>query len=109
MGAPANDRDQQAAARQAAVQARTVRADIKQQLKARTLSLAELFAALDGGSDDDLALANMRVIEVLQSMPGIGPTKAARLMGQFAIAANRRLQGLGSRQRAELLAFFEKR
>lgn len=109
MGPPEYDRAQHAAARQAAMQARTARADIKRQLKSRALSLAEVFDAAASDSAAGGALASMRVADVLQSMPGIGPTKAAHLMDQFAIASNRRLRGLGSRQRAQLLAFFERR
>jgi ribosomal protein S13 len=39
-------------------------------------------------------------------MPGIGKIKAKRMMETLGIAENRRLRGLGDRQREALLAEF---
>ena len=39
-------------------------------------------------------------------MPGTGKVKAKRIMEAHGIADNRRLRGLGERQRAALLAEF---
>ena len=85
-----------------AAEARRVRAEPKQMLKSGEVGLAEV---LERSRDAD-ALAKMRVQEVLEAMPAYGPVKARRLMEQLDIAPSRRLRGLGSRQRAALLATF---
>ena len=46
--------------------------------------------------------ANIRVEELLRSMPGIGRASAASIMTLCGIAPNRRVRGLGSRQRERL-------
>jgi ribosomal protein S13 len=45
----------------------------------------------------------MKVVSVLESLPGLGKVKARRLMETVGISESRRLQGLGAKQRAELL------
>ena len=85
-----------------AAEARRVRAELKQMLKAGEVSIAEI---LDRAGSAD-ALAKMKVTEVLESMPAYGPVKARRLMEKLEIAPTRRLRGLGPRQREALLARF---
>jgi ribosomal protein S13 len=46
----------------------------------------------------------MKVKAVLTSMPGLGKVKSYRLMEELGIAENRRMRGLGSKQREALLA-----
>jgi len=46
----------------------------------------------------------MKVKAVLASLPGLGKVKSHRLMEELEIAENRRVRGLGSRQREALLA-----
>ena len=50
----------------------------------------------------DKRAANIRVEELLRSMPGIGRASAASIMTLCGIAPNRRVRGLGSRQRERL-------
>ena len=57
-------------------------------------------------SDHDEAIGRMRVIDVLEALPAIGPTKAERIMTRLAIAPSRRLRGLGAHQRRRLLEEF---
>jgi ribosomal protein S13 len=45
----------------------------------------------------------MKVLSVLESLPGLGKVKARRLMETVGISESRRLQGLGSNQRESLL------
>ena len=47
-------------------------------------------------------LARMKVVELLSSFRGIGPSRAANIMDAIGIAANRRVGGLGPRQAAEI-------
>ena len=91
--------EQRAQALVKAAQVRTARAEIKARLKMGSLTLVEL---LDQATGDDVA-GKLKVISVLESLPGVGKVKARRLMEQIGIAETRRLQGLGANQRAELV------
>ncbi len=96
---PALTPEQRAAALQKAAASRRQRAELKEKLKMGTISLREL---LDQ-SDRDEVIAKMKVVSVLESLPGLGKVKARRLMEELGISEQRRLQGLGSNQRAALL------
>lgn len=85
-----------------AAEARRVRADVKEQLKTGALGLVDL---LDRAADDQI-VAKMKVLAVLESLPRVGKVKARRTMDEIGISESRRLRGLGSQQRAELLARF---
>ncbi len=62
-----------------------------------SMSLSE---ALDS---DDRNVAKLKVVSMLESLPGVGKVKARRVMEDVGIADNRRVQGLGAQQRATLL------
>ena len=94
--------EQRAAALARAGEARRVRAEVKELLKLGSLSFAEL---LDRADEDDL-IGGIKVASVLSSLPGTGKVKAKRMMEAMGIADNRRLRGLGARQRAALLDEF---
>lgn len=81
--------------------ARRVRAELKEKLKMGSLTLAEL---LDQGDRDEI-VGKMKVLSVLESLPGLGKVKARRLMEEVGISESRRVQGLGDQQRKKL---FEK-
>jgi hypothetical protein len=91
--------EQRAAALAKAAEARRQRAEIRSQLKEGSLSLAELFAR---AGDDDM-VAGIKVKSVLTALPGLGKVKSHRLMERLGIAENRRLRGLGDKQRKALL------
>lgn len=94
--------EQRQAALEKAAVARRVRAEIKERLKIGTLSLEELF---DQGDEDEI-LAKLKVVSVLESMPGVGKVRARRLMEELEISESRRLRGLGRNQREALLGRF---
>jgi guanylate kinase len=50
----------------------------------------------------------MRVIELLTSLPQMGPLRAESLMEKVGISRTRRIAGLGVRQRRELLTLVER-
>ena len=89
-------------ARQAALQkaaaARRQRAELKEKLKMGSLTLKEL---LDQATRDEV-VAKMKVVTVLESLPGLGKVKARRLMDEIGISESRRVQGLGDKQRRAL-------
>ena len=101
-GLPQLTDEQRRAALAKAAEARRGRAEIKELLKMGTLSLSEL---LDR-SDNDRILAKMKVLSVLEALPKLGKVKARRTMDEVGISDSRRLRGLGSQQRAELVARF---
>ena len=65
-------------------------------------SLREL---LDSAHQDDV-VGKMKVVTVLESLPGVGKVRARRLMEHLNIADTRRVRGLGSQQRDALLREF---
>ena len=89
--------EQRAAALQKAAEARAARAEIKHRLKMGSLSLTD---ALDS---DDHNVGKLKVVSLLESLPGVGKVKARKVMEDIGIADNRRVQGLGSQQRQHLL------
>jgi guanylate kinase len=54
------------------------------------------------------AAQRMRVIELLTSLPQMGPLRAESLMEKVGISRTRRIAGLGVRQRRELLTLVER-
>lgn len=94
--------EQRAAALEKAALARRVRAEVKERLKMGVLTLPDLFREADANP----ILAKLKVIAVIESLPGVGKVKAKRLMEELEIAESRRLGGLGAKQRAALLAKF---
>ena len=94
--------EQRAAALEKAAIARRVRAEVKARLKMGTVTLPELLEQ----ADNDPILAKIKVLAVLESLPGVGKVSARRTMDAIGIADSRRLAGLGDRQRAALLAEF---
>jgi len=84
------------------VEARSARADMQHHLKSGDLSLEDVLRRADG----DETIARTRVKVLLQNLPGVGPRGAVNAMEELGIAPNRRVGGLGSRQRDELLERF---
>jgi hypothetical protein len=96
---PALTAEQRQAALQKAAEARRQRAEVKAKLKQGSMSLEDLF---DQGTRDD-ALAKLKVVSVLESLPGVGKVQARRIMTELDISESRRLRGLGRNQREGLL------
>ncbi len=88
-----------------AVQVRRERAELKDKLKMGMIDLAEL---LDRADTDDV-VGKMKLLAVLESLPGVGKVKARRTMEDLGITEGRRLRGLGSKQRSALLETFPSR
>lgn len=94
--------EQRQAALAKAAEARRVRAEVKNRLKIGSLSLPEL---LQEATEND-AVAKIKVLAVLESLPGVGKVTARRKMEQLGIGETRRLSGLGSQQRQALVEAF---
>lgn len=91
--------EQRQAALEKAARARRERAEIKDHLKSGRVTLKELLVK----AESDEIVGKMKVLAVLESLPGTGKVKARRLMEQVGISEARRLQGLGAKQRETLL------
>jgi len=89
--------EQRAAALEKAKEARAARADIKARLKMGSMSLS------DALNSDDSNVGKLKVVSLLESLPGVGKVKARKVMDDVGIADNRRIQGLGTQQRQSLL------
>lgn len=83
---------------------RRQRAELKEKLKMGSITLAEL---LEQAQRDEV-MARTKVVVVLESLPGLGKVKARRLMAEIGISPNRRIKGLGAKQREALLKLFGK-
>jgi hypothetical protein len=91
--------EQRQAALDKAAAARRARAEIKDKLKMGSTSLGELFDQ----ADSDPNAGKMKVLTVLESLPGLGKVKARRVLEDVGISETRRVQGLGANQRTKLL------
>jgi hypothetical protein len=105
MPVPVLTNEQRIAASAKAVQIRVRRAQVKQQLKQRTLSFTDLLKV----SNQDEIIAGMKVKAVLEALPAIGKVKATALMEQCGIANSRRIKGLGLHQIDSLVKALAKR
>ena len=102
MPLPPLTEEQRAAALAKAAHVRRTRAEWKQALKTKSMKLSRL---LEMAKTDEIA-AGMKVSTALVAMPGLGKVKAKRIMETLGIAENRRLRGLGKRQRESLEEIF---
>lgn len=98
MTIPKLSADERSKALAKAQQIRSQRMEVRQQLKAGKLTLADVLS-----DPDNEIYAKMRVKYLLESLPQVGKITAAKLMEEIGIDEARRVQGLGSRQKNALL------
>jgi hypothetical protein len=94
--------EQRADALAKAAKARAARAEVKNQLKLGQITIEQALAATDD------TIGKLKVVSLLESLPGVGKVKARKLMDEIGIADNRRVQGLGQQQKAALLEHLAK-
>jgi hypothetical protein len=90
--------EQRQAALEKAAASRRERAAVKNRLKNSGASILEV---VHSGQDNDV-IGKMRVVDLLQSLPGLGKVRARQTMERLGIAESRRVRGLGSKQIAAL-------
>ena len=56
----------------------------------------------------DVNVGKLKVIAMLESLPGLGKVKARKIMEEVGIADNRKIQGLGAQQKKALLEHLSK-
>lgn len=98
MALPPLTPEQRQAALEKAAAARRERAEVKNRLKNSGASIVEVLR--EGTSNE--VIAKMRVVDLLQSLPGLGKVRAKQTMERLGIAESRRVRGLGTNQIAAL-------
>ena len=98
MALPPLTPEQRQAALDKAAASRRERAEVKNRLKNSGASLVEV---LREGQDNEV-IGKMRVVDLLQALPGLGKVRARQLMERLSIAESRRVRGLGAKQVAAL-------
>ena len=102
MALPPLTPEQRAAALEKAAAARKARAELKVRLKSSGASLDDVLS--DG--DRDEVIGKMKVVAVLEAMPGVGKVRAQKIMERLEISPSRRVRGLGAKQREALVKEF---
>lgn len=92
-----SEADRKAALAKAA-EARQKRAELRQKIKSGEMSFSDVMK-----NADDPIIARMKVSTLLESLPGFGKAKAQKIMSDLQISESRRIQGLGARQREQLI------
>jgi hypothetical protein len=86
-----------------AAEARKIRAELKQQLKAGEIDFAEVLRR----ADHDEIVGKTKVSAVLEALPKVGKVRARKIMERLDISPSRRVRGLGANQRDKLLRAFD--
>ena len=97
MALPTLTDEQRKAALEKAAQARHARAELREKVKTGKVSLKEVLDSTDPIAE------RMKVSALIESLPGYGKAKAAKIMDELGISTTRRVKGLGARQREQLL------
>ncbi len=85
--------EQRKAALEKAALVRKERADIKRRLKEGKLKVSDILKKAD-----DEIYGKMTVKSVIESVPGVGKLRAAKIMEEIGISTSRRVKGLGPKQ-----------
>jgi hypothetical protein len=100
--APVRSLDQRMEALKRANHIRVRRAQLKKDLKDSRVRVEEVL------SDPPEYVETAKVFDILMAVPKFGRVKAARFLNQCRISQSKTVGGLSERQRAELIALFEK-
>jgi len=90
--------EQRQAALAKAAASRRERAEVKNRLKSSGATISDVLAQ---GQTNEV-VGKMKVVDLLQSMPGLGKVRARQVMERLGIAESRRVRGLGTKQVAAL-------
>ena len=96
------------AASRAAVAARRARAEVKRAIAAKQRTGLEVITTA-WNAEGPTPERTLRVRELLEAVPGVGPARAQKVMDELSIASSKRVGGLGSRQRTALREWFRAR
>ena len=96
--------EQRAAVREKAKKARVIRAEIKEAVKNKQITISEVLQR----AETDEAVARLKVTDLLTSLPGVGEVRTENILKDLNIAASRRLRGLGIHQRRALINLLDR-
>jgi guanylate kinase len=103
MGAPPQlTPEERAEALRKAKEARQVRAAFKERVRRGELSIADIIR--EGKSNE--AVGKMRVLELVESISGVGKIRGKSILERLDISLTRRVKGLGKHQQQALTEFF---
>ena len=102
MALPPLTPEQRQAALEKAAASRRERAEVKNRLKTHGTTLLEV---IEQGQSNEV-VGKMKVLDLLQSLPGLGKVRARQAMERLGIAESRRVRGLGQKQIAALTEEF---
>lgn len=95
MGAPPQlTPEERARALAKAKESRQIRAAVKARVKTGELSISDVVTM----AKDDEAIAKMRVLELVESISGVGKIRGKSILERLEISLTRRIQGLGRHQ-----------
>lgn len=98
MALPELTPEQRQANLEKAAASRRERAEVKSRLKHSGGSVVDV---LRQGQENEV-IGKMRVVDLLQSLPGLGKVRARQTMERLGISESRRVRGLGANQVAAL-------
>ncbi|WP_340540042.1 integration host factor, actinobacterial type [Nocardioides sp. GXZ039] len=98
MALPPLTPEQRQAALEKAAASRRERAEVKNRIRNAGASIIEVVR--EGQTNE--VIGKMRVIDLLQALPGLGKVRARQVMERLGIAESRRVRGLGIKQIAAL-------
>lgn len=98
MPIPQLTQEERKAALERAKAARIKRAQVREDLKTGKITIEQALAM-----KNDPVVGRMKVVTLIETLPGYGKAKAEKVMAEVHIAESRRLRGLGERQQAALL------
>ncbi len=102
MALPQLTDEQRKEALEKAAAARHARAELREKIKTGQVTLEEVL------DSDDPITARLKVSALIESLPGYGKAKAAKIMAELGISSTRRVKGLGARQREQLIEALSK-
>jgi guanylate kinase len=94
--------EERAAALLKAKQSRQMRAEIKARVKSQELSISDV---IDLAKSEE-SIAKMRVLELVESIPGVGKIRGRAILERLEISLTRRIMGLGRHQMDSLTKEF---
>ena len=103
MAIPNLSQEERAKALAKAQQMRSKRTELRNRLKSGEITVEDVLKDIDNE-----VVSRMRVKYLLESLPQVGKVTAVKIMEEVGIDEARRVQGLGTRQMADLLERLKK-
>jgi len=83
---------------------KTMRAKIKQSIKKGQAGFNSFF--ISGNSHTEI-ISNMKLVELIKSIPGIGNIKAQKIMRILSISERKTIKGLSKKQKENFKKYFK--